>query len=742
MSDEEEEHFCFFGTPLEQYDEDSFPKKKPISVEEQIATDAQGRRRFHGAFTGGFSAGFFNTVGSLEGWTPSEFKSTRQDKGRNVIQKPEDFMDQEDLDEHGIAPQRIRATTDYSTSKKRKKKVFSEGPIPGTPVLETLLTSGNETIGYLLLKKIGIKDKIKEQVELYSDTKVYGCQIPSTFKIPKKIENNQYKIPEIYLENLAKPKSNTFGLGYEGLDRSHVNLFSHSNLVVTDKNNKKISISGQGFGVGAFEEDDDDIYSKEDMRNYDFELVSEKQKQKVSKGSLLQFDMFKRSTVPLVPKKAYPPPTIPHSFTGKHKIKKSRFEPVEVKVEEDQDMDRGSINPAIRARYLGEETVVPTLSQPIVEQKPQQERLTPKQERPTPRTFDVSSLMTDRFVSASQSESTNSLEPVVKTETEHGTSDMRAAAKMDMFGPLTRITSDWRPHAVLYKRFNVAEPLIDLPEQKQRKRTKNLIFENQKHTDNQELHFLPGCSTNVDERENEADNSKTEDQEEAVKTEIPSPVEEKESPIEETQDVKIEQDMTEKIGIEDKVDLFKAVFLSSSESEEEEEEKEDEKKAEAYKETILSDLVPKIKPLKQGILSNINFQPINQIKEENQDKTEDSSAPKTILFVPRKDRSTSKKETQLFGHSLSAQTATEDGSNMIEIPTPARINNSDSFSYGPQLPKPKDGESIKTSFKTAVVDVETDDDEWIEKDESDKKSRHKKKSKKKKKHKHSKKEKH
>ncbi|CAG9828095.1 unnamed protein product [Diabrotica balteata] len=738
MSDEEEEHFCFFGTPLEQYDEDSFPKKKPISVEDQIATDAQGRRRFHGAFTGGFSAGFFNTVGSLEGWTPSEFKSTRQDKGRNVVQKPEDFMDQEDLEEHGIAPQTIRATTDYSTSKKRKKKVFSEGPIPGTPVLETLLTSGNETIGYLLLRKIGIKDKIKEQVELYSDTKVYGCQIPGTFKIPKKIENNQYKIPEIYLENLANPKSNTFGIGYQGLDRSHVNLFSHSNLVVTDKNNKKVSISGQGFGVGAFEEDDDDIYSKEDMSNYDFELVSEKQKPKVNKDGLLQFGMFKPSKAPLVSKKAYPPPTIPHSFTGKHKIKKSRFEPVEVKVEEDQDIDRGSINPAVRARYLGEDPVVPTPSQPILDQKPQQERL-------APRTFDVSSLMTDRFVSASQTESTNSLEPVVKTETEHGTSDMRAAAKMNMFGPLTRITSDWRPHAILYKRFNVAEPLIDLPEQKQRKRTKNLIFENQKHTEDQELLFLPGCSTNIDEPENRDDSSKAEAQENAVKTETLSPVEEKELVIEENQEVKIEQDMTEKIGIEDKVDLFKAVFLSSSESEEEEEEKEDEKKTEAYKETILSDLVPKIKPLKQGILSNINFQPINQIKEENQDKTENSSEAKTILFVPRKDRNTNKKETQLFGHALSAATATEVtkyGSNVIEIPTTARINNNDSLSYGPQLPTPKDGDSMKTSFKSAVVDVESDKDEWIEKDESDKKSRHKKKSKKKKKHKHSKKEKH
>ena len=34
-------------------------------------TDARGRRRFHGAFTGGFSAGYFNTVGSKEGWKPS-----------------------------------------------------------------------------------------------------------------------------------------------------------------------------------------------------------------------------------------------------------------------------------------------------------------------------------------------------------------------------------------------------------------------------------------------------------------------------------------------------------------------------------------------------------------------------------------------------------------------------------------------------------------------------------------------
>ena len=40
-------------------------------------TDEQGRQRFHGAFTGGFSAGYFNTVGSAEGFQPKTFVSSR-----------------------------------------------------------------------------------------------------------------------------------------------------------------------------------------------------------------------------------------------------------------------------------------------------------------------------------------------------------------------------------------------------------------------------------------------------------------------------------------------------------------------------------------------------------------------------------------------------------------------------------------------------------------------------------------
>ena len=36
-------------------------------MQEIQAKDSKGRPRFHGAFTGGFSAGYFNTVGSKEG---------------------------------------------------------------------------------------------------------------------------------------------------------------------------------------------------------------------------------------------------------------------------------------------------------------------------------------------------------------------------------------------------------------------------------------------------------------------------------------------------------------------------------------------------------------------------------------------------------------------------------------------------------------------------------------------------
>jgi G patch domain-containing protein 1 len=57
-------HSVLLGTPLiKQKSQDH--KKKNIHTQEVV--DDQGRVRLHGAFQGGFSAGYYMSVGSKEG---------------------------------------------------------------------------------------------------------------------------------------------------------------------------------------------------------------------------------------------------------------------------------------------------------------------------------------------------------------------------------------------------------------------------------------------------------------------------------------------------------------------------------------------------------------------------------------------------------------------------------------------------------------------------------------------------
>lgn len=101
-----------FGTPFDIVHNDEIVSRKPEI--DQTVRDEKGRRRFHGAFTGGFSAGYWNTVGSAEGFTPKIFSSSRQEKyDRSLLSKPEDYMDDEDFASHGIAPKKIQTNDDF-----------------------------------------------------------------------------------------------------------------------------------------------------------------------------------------------------------------------------------------------------------------------------------------------------------------------------------------------------------------------------------------------------------------------------------------------------------------------------------------------------------------------------------------------------------------------------------------------------------------------------------------------------
>lgn len=367
--------------------------------------------------------------------------------------------------------------------------MFADGPIPGEPVLETLLSSGNETVGYLLLRNMGLKNKSDDKDEGDNETagvKVYGCEMPKIHESRRPYEVPKYPTPEIYKEYLNKPKGNTFGLGYSGLDKSHLNLFQSTNLVVKERNNKKLSISGQAFGVGAFEDDDEDIYTKDNMNKYDFELTSESAntKKTVNNEENTVFGLFKLTKERLSLGEHFPPPTVPQSFSGKHNVRKSRFEPLPEK--KSPVVQRKQIDANVRAKYLGEEinenitqsdqqhnrTSTPAPATAKTAQKERNENnvgssnvlldkfvaQTEENDTSKPNSLGGFNLLLDKFVSGSQADSQNILEPVKRTENLHGTQEMRDAAAMKMFGPLTRVTFDWQPCSLLCKRFNVPEP--------------------------------------------------------------------------------------------------------------------------------------------------------------------------------------------------------------------------------------------------------------------------------------------
>ncbi|KAJ9586453.1 hypothetical protein L9F63_019891 [Diploptera punctata] len=723
--DSDEDDFAEYGTPLEQFDEETVPRKKSTSVTDQIATDKYGRRRFHGAFTGGFSAGFFNSVGSLEGWTPSSFKSSRSDKNKMEKQKPEDFMDEEDMDDFGIAPKVLHATSDFNDSSLKRKKhhTFSDGPIPGEPVLRELLHPAKETVGIKLLVKMGWKPgqgigprvtkaekkKMKEEYGRMKQ-KVYGCSLPDEIKETKQPESDgnstddeNYEnitfAPEDFQPALCKPKDNLFGLGYSGLDRrpvlsSHINLFEPTALKMKEKK-KKVLITGQAFGVGAFEEEDEDIYCQEDMSQYDFSLEStSKQKSQETNSKSLQnygeeilqgFILGLRSEVF---KKHFPPPLIPHGFEPTHKSRKSRFGP-EMKQSDNskkKGLQRHTITAAERAAILEEPTVkshsneentvnkveIDVKSDPVVSKitdkltvstklgfssfrpfaadsekekryeqylellkKGEKERLSYYQpltmtewERERERVeFEkaavlykpLSGMMSDRFVSATHPDDLNNpLASLSKPVDEEG--DKITAVKMKMFGRLTREETDWRPCSLLCKRFNVPE-LFPGSAESSNVKSKSSKFSVFSFLDaasfNKPLSTPSETQHNQIEDEN-ASNAETPDV--IIKTEELSTEENEESSSDESTNGLMKDTNLEFPDPPAKVDLFKAIFLSSSDDD--------------------SDGDDETKPVETSeVVKNVDSETSNNLEEKSIELEEmESSLPKNIqrnLSPPR-----------------------------------------------------------------------------------------------------------
>ncbi|KAI0034482.1 hypothetical protein K488DRAFT_83992 [Vararia minispora EC-137] len=259
------ENFCLIGTPLPPLD-----KSKDIGefvpLWKQEVRDEKGRRRLHGAFTGGFSAGYFNTVGSKEGWTPQTFVSSRNDRAKHKASRMEDFMDDEDL-----AALREEQLTKGVQAQQRD--AFETQPVGGTQeddslarsIQRALMPPPEDSPGMVLLRKMGwrpgqgIGPRITWRQRKIQDILASGRSL-NDINVDKLAEDEDSEAlkhmfpPRDTVAPVLPRKKDVHGLGFvpgDGLDSRSRSKSSAG---------PKLSA---GFGLGALndaDEDDLDVY--------------------------------------------------------------------------------------------------------------------------------------------------------------------------------------------------------------------------------------------------------------------------------------------------------------------------------------------------------------------------------------------------------------------------------------------------------------------------------------------------
>jgi hypothetical protein len=124
-----------------------------------VVLNSRGEAQLHGAFHGGFSAGYYNTVGSAEGWTPSSFSSSRSARAPVAQRAVADYLDEDDDQMAGVG---VAARAEYDTlglraaaavvgHAERATASAAAQPLPGT-LLAELVRPVTDGIGRRLLR--------------------------------------------------------------------------------------------------------------------------------------------------------------------------------------------------------------------------------------------------------------------------------------------------------------------------------------------------------------------------------------------------------------------------------------------------------------------------------------------------------------------------------------------------------------------------------------------------------------
>lgn len=519
--DDDDGHRGWYGTPFAPLErQENAPKKAELDL---TVRDEKGRRRFHGAFTGGFSAGHFNTVGTVEGWVPSQYKSTRGEKwSRDLMKsKPEDYMDEEDLGVFGIAPRTVHTTDKFTGDLGGGFAGFRDTSKSIVEVLKDVIKPARESIGVRIFKvmKRGAKFKNAEVIEAPPQgPKVYGCQLPGRPTLEPDPED--YAVIERF-ELPFKPKVDRKGLGYKGIDPSTIPSGSRK---VTDDTGisatvggRRLKISGEAFGYGALSDEEDldedaQVYGTTDLSEYDFAIGGKNDRRSNShllksvlnmeklEGYVLEtsklntfIDLTRKYPLPRIPRGWKPRPPWASKSDVKRKSrwdepaerdrKKSKYnEGYQKSDSSSREQSEKSTQPSqhnanTRAIILGEGVVRVTATKKPVEIKrpptPPERKQFDFAPMPQPALKPLSGFFACKFTrSDKEATESNSLLPGLIRPSDFKQPDedkSEQEAKVDDtdksdIGSVRRVDYQWHPHRLLSKRFNVPPPHPQFPD--------------------------------------------------------------------------------------------------------------------------------------------------------------------------------------------------------------------------------------------------------------------------------------
>lgn len=226
-------------------------------------------------------------MGSKEGWTPSTFVSSRQNRAKDVKQqRPEDFMDEEDLRE-AEESRKLQTAEDFAGFGSTQSYLAGRGG------LMDLLKIEGETMGVKLLKKMGWKEgqgigpKVRRKANLADDgslgdddtseTHLFAPENPPLIAFVRKLDHK--------------------GLGFEGEARLDSGLRSENGKDsdsedasdpffgqrLEGKKPKNKEVRRGGFGVGVLNDtgsDEEDPYEMGPKISYNRTIGGDKKKKK------------------------------------------------------------------------------------------------------------------------------------------------------------------------------------------------------------------------------------------------------------------------------------------------------------------------------------------------------------------------------------------------------------------------------------------------------------------------------